>query len=40
MRGGADRADAGRAAVRRGTGRRPAGILLLAVVAALAATAA
>ena len=38
MRGSADRTDAGRAAARRGAGRRPLGILLLAVIAAVTAT--
>ncbi|MDX6421377.1 MAG: hypothetical protein QOG28_5997, partial [Trebonia sp.] len=38
MRGSAGRTDAGRAGPRRGAGRRPVAILLLAVLAAVAAT--
>ena len=38
MRGSAGRTDAGRARARRGAGRRPLGILLLAVIAAVTAT--
>ena len=38
MRGGAGRTDASRAGARRGAGRRPLAILLLAVIAAVTAT--